>query len=671
MKITGDKLQFFQSLYEKAKMAASTRNELIDEWERQYRGSRQINGSDNEAESIRNLTYECIESQVETSIPVPKVDPERWSEKTQDCAREIERLCKNYRNKYPFEQYNDIDERNTYKFGASVWLLEWDSTIRTHNTSGDVKVTMIHPRDFFGQPSVYSVSDMDYCFLRFTSTKYEIQRKYGITAEKAELADIDTGSYVNDVEDSTDKDEIVTVIVCFYKNDDGEICKFVYSGNAVLEDIQAYYRRKTKKCRKCGKLEGLCECEKPSFEYVDDEYEVLDHDIVCNDGKYTIPALSYVYNADGTRQIERYDVRTVIGEDGMPVMENVDGFATPMTERIPVYKTVKTKLPYYTPKRFPIVIRVNTSVPDQLYGQSDCEYLKPQQQDVNIIESRIMAKLKRSGVTPCVPEDATIATNNTIFGQVIRMKPGESKTQYGTIDTTPNIQQDIQQSERIYSMAKRTLGITDTYQGFSDTTAKSGKAKQIAVQQAAGRLASKRVMKQLAYSDIDRAIFELYLAYADELRYIIYTDEFGRTHGSAFNRYDFIHFDEDTKQYYYNDSFMFSVDLSGDVEQYKDQMWTNVTQYYQSGMFGNPTETSSQLLVWLFLEKYREPVAHSMVEMLTNKLEQERMQQAAMQTAMMQGQIPAQQAYTQGQSTSGNEANPLGSNSTVITQTSI
>ena len=38
MKITGDKLQFFQSLYEKAKMAASTRNELIDEWERQYRG---------------------------------------------------------------------------------------------------------------------------------------------------------------------------------------------------------------------------------------------------------------------------------------------------------------------------------------------------------------------------------------------------------------------------------------------------------------------------------------------------------------------------------------------------------------------------------------------------------------------------------------------------------
>lgn len=668
MKITGDRLQYFQSLYEKAKSAAGTRNELIDEWEQQYRGSRDIDGSVLQAESIRNLTYECIESQVETSIPVPKVDPERWSEKTQDCAQEIERLCKNYRNKYPFEQFNDIDERNTYKFGASVWLLEWDSTIRTHNTSGDVKVTMIHPRDFFGQPGVYSIDDMDYCFLRFTSTKYEIRRKYGVSEMEAEKADIDTGAYVNDTEDVQDKDEIVTVVVCFYKNDDGEICKFVYSGDLILADIEAYYRRKIKKCRKCGKVEGLCECEKPKFEYVDDEYEVLDHDIVCNDGKYTIPALSYVYNADGTRKIERYEVNTVIGDDGMPVMESVDGFSTPMTDRTPVYKTEKTKLPYYTPKRFPVVIRVNTSVSDQLYGQSDCEYLKPQQQDVNIIESRIMAKLKRSGVTPCLPEDATIGTNNEIFGQYIRLKPNESKAQYGTVDTTPNIQQDIAQSERIYVMAKRTLGITDTYQGFADTTAKSGKAKQVAVQQAAGRLASKRVMKQLAYSDIDRVIFELYLAYADELRYIIYTDEFGRTHGSAFNRYDFIHFDEDTKKWYYNDSFLFSVDLSGDVEQYKDQMWTNVTQYYQSGMFGNPTETYSQLMVWLFLEKYREPVAHTMVEMLTQKLEAERAQQQQMQAMAAQG-IPMPQE--QGQQQSGNAANPLGSNSSIITQTSL
>ena len=668
MKITGDRLQYFQSLYEKAKSAAGTRNELIDEWEEQYRGSRNIDGSAIKAESIRNLTYECIESQVETSIPVPKVDPERWSEKTQDCAQEIERLCKNYRNKYPFEQFNDIDERNTYKFGASVWLLEWDSTIRTHNTSGDVKVTMIHPRDFFGQPGVYSIDDMDYCFLRFTSTKYEIRRKYGVSEIEAEKADIDTGSYVNDTEDVQDKDEIVTVVVCFYKNDDGEICKFVYSGDLILDDIEAYYHRKIKKCRKCRKVDGLCECENPKFEYVDDEYEVLDHDIVCNDGKYTIPALSYVYNADGTRKIERYEVNTVIGNDGTPVMESVDGYATPMTERTPVYKTEKTKLPYYTPKRFPVVIRVNTSVSDQLYGQSDCEYLNPQQQDVNIIESRIMAKLKRSGVTPCLPEDATIGTNNEIFGQYIRLKPNESKAQYGTVDTTPNIQQDIAQSERIYVMAKRTLGITDTYQGFADTTAKSGKAKQVAVQQAAGRLASKRVMKQLAYSEIDRVIFELYLAYADELRYIIYTDEFGRTHGSAFNRYDFIHFDEDTKKWYYNDSFLFSVDLSGDVEQYKDQMWTNVTQYYQSGMFGNPTETYSQLMVWLFLEKYREPVAHTMVEMLTQKLEAERAQQKQMQAMAAQG-IPIPQE--QGKQQSGNAANPLGSNSTIITQTSL
>ena len=70
--------------------------------------------------------------------------------------------------------------------------------------------------------------------------------------------------------------------------------------------------------------------------------------------------------------------------------------------------TVPTRLPLYRPTRFPIVIRKNTSEEKSLFGQSDCEFIRPQQQEINKIESRILMKLMRSGVTPILPDDAEI-----------------------------------------------------------------------------------------------------------------------------------------------------------------------------------------------------------------------------------------------------------------------
>jgi hypothetical protein len=91
-----------------------------------------------------------------------------------------------------------------------------------------------------------------------------------------------------------------------------------------------------------------------------------------------------------------------------------------------------------------------------------------------------------------------------------------------------DVSRDIAQAERLYDQAKRILGITDSFQGQADSTAQSGKAKQIQVQQAAGRLDSKRQMKNAAYSEIDKIIFRYYLAYADEPRPAVYRDAEGK-----------------------------------------------------------------------------------------------------------------------------------------------
>ena len=76
-----DRLEFFKSLYESAKNSYS---DILLGFERsmsQYRGSHEIDGSRESATTVRNITYEIIESQVSSDIPHPSsfTDIERVS----------------------------------------------------------------------------------------------------------------------------------------------------------------------------------------------------------------------------------------------------------------------------------------------------------------------------------------------------------------------------------------------------------------------------------------------------------------------------------------------------------------------------------------------------------------------------------------------------------------
>ncbi len=567
-----DRLRFFQDLYESAKNSLSEVTDRLRIHYEQYKGSDEIDGSTERAQAVRNITYEIIESQVNSDIPAPKVEAKRYSLHHDRNATGIERLCAKVRDELPFEELNDIDERFTYIFGGSVWLVEWDSTIVDAEERGGVRVHCLSPRDFIPQPNIYRIEDMEYCFLRFTTTRDELCRKWGVSREAASLADTEQESTARG------DDDTVTIVLCFWKGDDGEIARFAWSGDAILSDMEHYYNRKELRCTKCGHTSEACTCKTPKTALFDLEEEVLTHDILLADGSLipaTMPQLT--------------------------LAAEVDHIPSP------------THLPYYRPRSFPIVIRRNTSCDNQLLGQSDCEFMRPQQQAINKVESRIMQKLMRSGITPLVPEDATITVNNAIFGQVIRLRPGETAASYGTVDTTPNIAQDIAQAERLYEQAKRIIGISDAYQGMDTTSNESGYSRQIRVRQAAGRLESKRRMKYTAYAALDRLIFEHYLAYADEPRRLTYTDCFGVRHRTSFNRYDFLEFDPESQSYYYDDGYLFSVDLSAGPEQSREDMWEKNLQNLQAGTLGDPSDPATLLRYWQNQERSHYPFARENV----------------------------------------------------------
>ncbi len=554
------KLEFFKALFQCAANSYAQNLEDFDRAMKQYKGSSEIDGSDEAAITVRNITYEIVESQVSSHIPSPKADATSYSEKRGRNATSIERLCRSVRSKLPFEQMNDMDERYTYIYGGSVWYIDWDNTSEYMGEVGGVRVECLSPCDFIPQPNIYDIDDMEYCFLKFVTTRSELTRRYCIPEEKTFLADFEY-----EYDGGVDASDTVRVITCFYRDEDGEIGRFIFSGSLTLSDLPRYYMRKKRICLGCKEDEELCRC-----------------------GKKRIT----------TEDVESERVFTSLNLAGPDSLKGTD-----------------VDIPYYVPRMFPIVIRKNTSAEKKLFGQSDCDYIRPEQQAINKVESRILKKLLRAGITPIVPEDASISLNNSVFGQVIKMKPGESAAQYGKVDTTPDISQDIAEAERLYDHAKRVIGISDAFQGVdTGAYAESGYAKQLRINQASGRLESKKKMKHTAYARMDRIIFALYLAFADEPRTLSYKDAYGRIHESEFSRYDFIEFDPIRNKYFYDDAYLFTVDLNSANEYQRESLWQRNLENLKAGTLGDPSSPATLLRYWQCQERAHYPHARENVE---------------------------------------------------------
>lgn len=645
MYIEGNKRDFFEKLLENAKEKQRIAAANYDKWMRQYEGDLTSDvGVD--CTTGYNVTYEMVEAIKDTTIPQPAVTPVVRSEKNTRAARSIEQICRRARDELDFEKLNDIDELTTYIAGGDAWLVEWDDNRRTHDIFGNIRVRTVGVKRFFPQPDIPNADAMEYCFVSYNTTKDDLIRAYGISREAAEDADQGTE------EDITNIDEVITVYICYYRGENGETCKFAWSGETVLEDITDYYARKVRKCKKCGQLESRCRCEKPKIETINLDYEELEEDVVTTDGT-VIPAMIpkmrngeivtekvWVPATDGSG-------KPIVGDNGLPEL---------VESEQPVM--IKNRIKWYKPKSMPVLVRVNVSKPDSAFGQSDCEFIRPIQQELNKVLTRIHEKIMRSGATPVIPPDVTTdrgddqgevyEVGNGIFEKYIKLAPGQTKDQFGVINTEVSVQQDLNYAEYLYDKAKRLMGVTESYQGQADTTAKSGAAKQLQIAQAAGRLRTKRTNKQLFYSKLDRAIFELYLAYADEPRPVSYVDEYGETQNLQFNRYDFLIRDEQTGEYYYDDRYMFSIDNNGAVDQDKNTMWTLVMQMYGNGMFGTVGDPNTLIRVWMQLEKYGLPFARENVNYYKQYAQEIRQAQAqAQEQVQMQTQAQAQQTQAQ------------------------
>lgn len=655
------KLELWQERLEKNETAWQSELSEMDEREQIYRGSHKLrpltpldlakDGGPREATHVRNIVAENIESEISSSIPQPKVTARRKQD--EDKARLIEDMIRDELNRLPMETINDMVERIVPIQGGALYLIEWDNTKTSHSTVGEITVSMIHPKQIVPQDGVYdSIEDMDYIILKIPQTKSYIQRRYGVSVEDEQEA----APEVKDAESGETAEDIVTQYVAYYRNDNGGIGLFSWVNEQVLEDLEDYQARRLPRCTRCGALKPLRPGKRDRKPTLEEGLApvVLSQMIAAGETAAYPTSVPLAADADVEEQETDPDACPYCGgteweeqeEDAEEIYAPItrsDGTVIPgatMTlDRNGLPYEEPTRIPFYKPNRYPLILQKNISVFGQLLGESDVDKIKDQQNTVNRLEMKLIDRIIKAGTRITLPPDARINIDPH-DSEKIYLENIEDRQYIGVYDFTGDVSPDMAYLANVYEEARQILGITDSFQGRRDTTAESGKAKEFAAAQSAGRLESKRVMKDAAYADLFQMIFQYKLAYADEPRPITGTDERGKTTYAEFNRYDFLEQDENG-EWYWNDQFLFATDVSAPLANNREAMWENCTAHLQAGAYGDPRELDTLILYWTKLELLHYPGAADTRAYLERKLEQQKQEQAQMM--QMQAQQQAQQ----------------------------
>lgn len=590
-----ENLEKWQGRLASARSAYSAELDKMRKREKMYYGSHEIINGKKQATNVRNAVYELIESQVDTSVPQPKVTA--IHKEDTELAKRIENALRNEMRRMSMTQLNDSAERTVPVQGGDFYHVEWNPAAGYHCTLGDVEVSLRHPRQVIPQPGIYRLEDMDYVFVQISRSKEALQAKYGIT-----LTD-DTEETPEARGDTETHTGVVTQNLVYYKHDHGTVGLFSWVGDQVLEDHPDYYARTAEVCVKCGRkrVGDTCVCGGKKFKQQPSQTVTLMQDITLASGE-VLPAQQYgedepIVNPDGSvqRDEETGEVILMPGE------------------------LVNTEIPAYKPKGFPLILRVNVGSESRFLGVSDVDIIADQQQAINKYGTKIQEKLLKGGSYVTLPDGVDIDKSDSEL-KILRLRDPSQKSLIDVINVQPNVSNDQNMLELNYQWMKSTIGITDAFQGKYDSSAVSGSAKQFSANQSAGRLQSKREMKNAAYARLYRMMFEFLLAYADEPYPVTETDTDGEQQFGHFDRYEFLKRDA-AGELYWNDEFIFEVDPASNLASNRERLWDMAKVDFQAGAFGPIGDLNTSRIYWTWNKSTGYPYAATVLEAINKRLE--------------------------------------------------
>jgi hypothetical protein len=271
-------------------------------------------------------------------------------------------------------------------------------------------------------------------------------------------------------------------------------------------------------------------------------------------------------------------------------------------------------------------------------GDSDVDKIADQQNMIKKCDTRIQEKLDMGGSVLTKSVKSKMDFNDQQL-KIVEVDGPDELSCFSVQNLQVSTAADENAAFSAYQQAQNILGITDSYMGRQDRTATSGTAKQIAVAQSAGRLESKRIMKNAMYADLYEVMFKFILAYSDEPRSVRHKNVDGTTTYSEFNKFDYLEKDE-AGEWYWNDDFLFSVDNSSALAGNREAMWQEIRMNLQTGAFGDPSNIDTLILFWGMMANQHYPFAAEVKSQLEQKKELDQNKAETVREESMMGQGP-------------------------------
>lgn len=577
-----EKLNKFMALYTiafaKKDSNPLSNNENIRKWRMSYLGTLGALNKDGtiskrKMKTLRKMVFEFVESKIDNNIPLPRMQAKHAEERplvevTEDYLKyEIDNMYGKY--------LNDRSERATYVDGTSWYKIWWDSMDCGPTTNGKVKIDVCLADQIIPQPGVIDWRKLQYIFelqQMSTATIYDLFGR--LVTPTANNQAIPAGEIRNDADLST-----VTVITCYYLNERHIVGRFTWCKNTmqVICDEEDWQIRKLRTCKVCGHVQpqGDCEvCGSNSWKFENATKEYLDEDLYKMHNPYEA--------GETDDESQNKDVPVLFLKAG-------------------------DEIPYYQIRMLPFVPRPAVSDIESLYGIGE-PYISTENQDsINKMLTKMLEKTLKSGAVVTKPSKLKINDNDETL-KVIDVRTQEEAAMVQTKQVAADTSQDILASNLLYDTAKATSGITDSFQGQKDTTATSGKAKEFAAMQTAGRIESLRVMKAAAFAGVYELVLKYLLAFSDEPRQFVRTLPNGEQTTEEWNKYMFLAKTKDGRVYY-RDDFSFSTDPAATLATNRVAMWQETTDKFINGMLGDPSDPRVLELYWNLMEQQQYPLA--------------------------------------------------------------
>ena len=447
MKQKKETVSLWQERLEKNLSAYAAEQEKMQRREAQYRGERKLTpltendrkyGYQKETSHVWNITAENIESEIDSSIPMPKVTPMRRED--EHLARRIENMLRNELDRLPTEELNDESERITYKQGGCLYLPEWDTSKRTHTTVGENTLKCVHPMQFVPQNGVQEIDEMEYYFWLIPVTKGYVRRRYGVDVGDMQ----EEMPEVRSEEESTAED-VVTLKIAEYRNEDGGVGRFAWVGNLEVENLPDCQARILRRCKKCGQTEAdsaYIDLSEPTQDgsYPEDAEKRKPRKGVCSfcganswedvvetsrrvrldelDELGVNPAITQRLRAEhGFGKIFYRPEEQITEPAAMDAMQapmgSLGAQEVPMQEIAPAEEAPapeaesyeeEIEIPYYKPDIFMAVLRRNVTAHGKFLGESDCDKIADQQNTINRLEQKTIDRLMKAGSKITLPD---------------------------------------------------------------------------------------------------------------------------------------------------------------------------------------------------------------------------------------------------------------------------